>query len=320
MTASSLAVNRRLASIATSRASSITQRRKKIDLAIDLTVGLVVPALIMAASYVVQTNRYAVYEGFGCELPYDNSMVAIFCILIWPIVIGVVSAGYGSEWKWCLNRTALTLRLVVAVAFFLSRRLQFKSLLRSSQSGLDTSQYVRLVSLASLDLCIGLPISIYYVATSARTGGPWTGLDAVHRRWHTIPLLSAAQYMQFPNLAISTMIGRWICPLLGLLFFVFFGVSMDAITEYNTWIQSARRKWGWQGPTPPDKQLVTKSIEADLSRSARMPKLGSVIATPAGDSWRNDRTAEENRQEYITAGNDANKGMVVSVSVEKEIV
>lgn len=57
LTAASLCINRRLASIAMSRAVSATRNKKRIDLAIDLSLGLGLPLILMGLSYIVQMHR-----------------------------------------------------------------------------------------------------------------------------------------------------------------------------------------------------------------------------------------------------------------------
>jgi pheromone a factor receptor len=76
----------------------MTQRRKRIDMTIDLALGLGLPVVIMALSYVVQPHRYDIFEGFGCEYPVWSGVLAIFLVHWWTVLLGVISAGFGSEW------------------------------------------------------------------------------------------------------------------------------------------------------------------------------------------------------------------------------
>lgn len=130
------------------------------------------------------------------------------------------------------------------MAFFLSRRLQFSTLLKSSQSGLDTNQYIRLVSLASLDLFISLPLNIFFLAVAAPLAAarPWPGFEDVHYNWHRVDLFGAATLEQYPSSIIIRMLTRWICPTFAIVFFLFFGVSRDAIAEYGRYYQWVIRR------------------------------------------------------------------------------
>lgn len=97
LTAASLCINRRLASIAMSRAVSSTHNKKRLNLAIDLSLGVGLPVILMALSYIVQPHRYDIFEGFGCEGAVYLSTPAIFIIYLMPIVLGIISAVYGGE-------------------------------------------------------------------------------------------------------------------------------------------------------------------------------------------------------------------------------
>jgi pheromone a factor receptor len=139
------------------------------------------------------------------------------------------------------------------VISFLSRRLQFNTLLRQSQSGLDTSQYIRLVCLGSLDLLVGLPLNIYFLVNQTRSLLPWLGWDEVHYGWHQILHISGAVMMRNDEIIVHRMLTKYTCPLLALIFFVFFGVSDDAISEYSRYLNTVRRALGVRENKAADK-------------------------------------------------------------------
>jgi pheromone a factor receptor len=106
ITAASLCVTRRLASIAGARSRIISQRRKRIDLAVDLCLGLGLPILVMIGSYVVQPHRYDIDEAFGCASSVWMSVPAICLLYLWPVVLSAASSVYGGASQILLSHTA----------------------------------------------------------------------------------------------------------------------------------------------------------------------------------------------------------------------
>lgn len=93
----SLCINRRLALISLSKSPSMSRQAARMNLIIELCLGLGLPAAIMAASYVVQPHRFDIAEGLGCfSQPYPV-LAAVFLVLLWPVLLSFVSSGYGGE-------------------------------------------------------------------------------------------------------------------------------------------------------------------------------------------------------------------------------
>lgn len=62
-----------------------------------MACGLGIPAIVMALSYVVQPNRFNIFEGYGCEFNGYPSVASILLLFIWPLVLSSVSAVYGGK-------------------------------------------------------------------------------------------------------------------------------------------------------------------------------------------------------------------------------
>lgn len=120
---------------------------------------------------------------------------------------------------------------VIAIRFFLSQRLQFNSLLRSSQSGLNRGQYLRLVALAGSDFLLGLPLSLYFLVRATQGIQPFDW-DDVHYGWGYVLTAQAGDVYYNPRMATDVVIPRWLMTVVAYLFFLFFGVSEDIIGEY----------------------------------------------------------------------------------------
>jgi pheromone a factor receptor len=243
LSACSLSINRRLASIASSRTVTVDQRKRKLSLFFDLALCVGVPILVMALSYIVQPHRFNVLEGFGCQTPVWPSIPALLIIYLWPCLLSVASVVYGGKFTRVHIMVVLTTGSVVATRFFLSRRLQLNTLLRSSNSGLDTGHYFRLMLMASADLILGFPLTILFLVTMARSLSPWTSFSDIHYGWSFVEQVSAAEFARFwetPSMFALYVATTWLCPMLSLIFFLFFGITPDAIGEYMRWIENIR--------------------------------------------------------------------------------
>ena len=95
--AASLSINRRLAAIARSTSVSLTQRQRRISLAIDLTCGIAVPIILMAMSYIVQAHRFDLIEGMGPVSPNWPCIAEIFILYVPTLILLTVSVIYGCK-------------------------------------------------------------------------------------------------------------------------------------------------------------------------------------------------------------------------------
>lgn len=115
----------------------------------------------------------------------------------------------------------------------MQRRAQFKEVLSSSQSGLTTGRYLRLMGLALCEMIGSATLSIYVVAGAIRNRSlqPWVDWAFVHASFGRIgqfPLIL------LPPHYVQTLIGAWwITPIGSVCFFAFFGFGEEAIAEYK---------------------------------------------------------------------------------------
>jgi pheromone a factor receptor len=104
----SLCVTRRLAAIASSQSINVSQRRKNINLWIDLGCGIGLPAFVMGTSYIVQARRFVIWEGYGCEFASTSVIPSFFIMLLWPLLLSAISAIYGGTCHSLLEVLSLT--------------------------------------------------------------------------------------------------------------------------------------------------------------------------------------------------------------------
>jgi hypothetical protein len=50
-----------------------------------------------ASEYIVAGNRFNIIEDFGCITATCNTPLAYVLVYSWPVVIGLISAGYGCK-------------------------------------------------------------------------------------------------------------------------------------------------------------------------------------------------------------------------------
>lgn len=205
----------------------------------------------MALSYIPQAQRFIIVEGLGCAIALLNSYPAIFLVYIWPVVLGTISIVYGCKYATKGERRRADSFSVIAIKYFLARRLQFQTLLKSSQSGLNSGQYFRLMAMASADLIIGMPLNIAILITKAQHVDAWPGISRVYENWGYVREVSADAvdiYYNDPAGTTLSVLSGWFAPLLAFLFFIFFGVTQDAVREYSRWYPALMRRFGFAEP------------------------------------------------------------------------
>lgn len=97
ISATSLCITRRLVMIASSTAVTITQRQKRIALAVDLFLAIGMPVLVMALHYIVQAHRFDIIEGYGCQPVTWPGVPALFAVTWWSPLLTIIAAGYGGK-------------------------------------------------------------------------------------------------------------------------------------------------------------------------------------------------------------------------------
>lgn len=89
---------RRLAIIASKQTAFKDQREKTRVFAIEITIGIVIPLLEILFHFIVQGHRMDEFQDFGCMAPIYPTVATIFLVMLYPIIITVISAVYGSEY------------------------------------------------------------------------------------------------------------------------------------------------------------------------------------------------------------------------------
>lgn len=93
--------------IASSTAVTITQRQKRIALAVDLFLGIGMPVLVMALHYIVQAHRFDIIEGYGCQPVTWPGVPALFAVTWWSPLLTIIAAGYGGKQRSSISNVGL---------------------------------------------------------------------------------------------------------------------------------------------------------------------------------------------------------------------
>jgi pheromone a factor receptor len=97
LSAACLCINRRLAIIASYKRVDNTASSKRIAFWTDIAIVTLPSVMVMVVSYLVQSNRYNILEGFGCLSNTWWELYAILGLMVPPIVLGLVSFAYGGQ-------------------------------------------------------------------------------------------------------------------------------------------------------------------------------------------------------------------------------
>ncbi|KAF8905142.1 fungal pheromone STE3G-protein-coupled receptor [Mucidula mucida] len=228
--ACSLCINRRLYHIATSTTVNKTTTDRRREISIDLSLCLGVPILSMIADYIVQGNRFDIYEDYGCNPVIYDTWVALVIYNLPAIVIGLISAIY------CL----------LSIRAFKHRRAQFNSLLSAHSTHLDSRRYFRLMAIAGVDVAFTVPTASLVLYLNAQPGllSPWLGWEDTHFGFEQVNVFPAVLWRQSGVAATALELTRWFMPFTAVVFFAVFGLTQDARRRYMKLFGVVKTKLG----------------------------------------------------------------------------
>lgn len=95
--ASAAALLRKLERIASTRQVNVTARDQKMDRAIDIVLGGVLPVIFMVTHVVVQGHRFDIIEEVGCVPTIYVSWASLFLWSLPPICFALVALVFAGE-------------------------------------------------------------------------------------------------------------------------------------------------------------------------------------------------------------------------------
>lgn len=241
----------------------------------DAIICWVIPMVYMALHYVVQGHRFDIVENFGCRPTVYVSIPAVFLIWIPPITAALATFGFAA----------------VAVRHFFRRRVMFAKHLQNSNSGLTTSRYFRLMSMAVIQMFWSLIITSFNVWFSCQNGlRPWISWDNVHTGF--------SQIAYFPTVLIPTStltwtyILWWALPASAGIFFAFFSFGHDAVNEYRECFSWVRR--AILCGSPGEQSGDSRKLSLARAPSSRLPPATpQKFPTESQSDWRSFKSSSE---------------------------
>ncbi|KAH7912936.1 pheromone A receptor-domain-containing protein [Hygrophoropsis aurantiaca] len=235
--ASSLCIIRRLYRIALMQSVDQTKRERRWDVIIDLSIGIGFPIVIMALEYIVQGHRFDIYEEIGCYPATYNTPPSYPLVLMWPVVIGLISAVYAG----------LTFR----VAF--KRKTRLQEILRTN-SQISTSRYWRLMVLSGIEIMCTVPLGLYAIVlnSAGHQVQPWLGWADVHYDFSRVGQIPSVIWKGNLHAIVGLETTRWLYVLCAFTFFGFFGLAEEARTGYRRAVYSAAQRLGCLKRAPAD--------------------------------------------------------------------
>ncbi|KAH7904575.1 pheromone A receptor-domain-containing protein [Hygrophoropsis aurantiaca] len=233
--AASLCINRRLYKIATVSSVTTSRAQKKRAVIVDLAIGLGIPIVQMVLQFIVEGHRFNIFEEIGCY-PYTyNTTLAYPLSIVWPVVIGLISAIY------CI----LTLRA------FMQRRAQFSEFV-SATTSLTINRYFRLMALATVELLFTTPICAYgiYLNVVSSPVQPWKGFADAHYDYSRVGQYPSIIWRMSYASVVSTELTRWSLLFCALVFFGFFGFAAEARKNYYKGHCAIINLFGVSPPSP----------------------------------------------------------------------
>ncbi|KAG8218927.1 pheromone A receptor-domain-containing protein [Butyriboletus roseoflavus] len=235
--ASSLCIIRRLYYMTKLQTISIGKAERRREIAVDVSIGIVFPCVVIALEYIVQPHRFVIYEQIGCYPFTANILATYFLVLMWPLVIGLISIIYA----------ALTFRR----AF-----LQKEQLKKMHHAGFSISagRYYRLMALCSMEIIFTVPMNLYLIIVNAIVShpGPYVSWAWMHADISQIYQYPIVIWQSVPELALPLEISRWLLILCAFVIFAFFGWAQEARSFYCQAFWSVNRRLGrYSKPSSP---------------------------------------------------------------------
>lgn len=228
--------------------ASPTQRYIRIGL--EGILCILLPLLVMATHYVVQSFRYGIAPLSGCIPIYDNSWMSVILQFVWPPLV-------------CLLGTVYCILCIIRLVKQRARTLK----VLPDVPAAVRMRYLRLFGLACTSLVFYFPLSMYAFCRNflfVRHPFAW---DKIHPPQWTDRVVWARES---PNIIEFD---RWVQIALGFVGFGFFGLGQDAITMYKMWLLRIRIAMGW----PQKERGHPEAGNMSLQGGTRTVRAGEIV-------------------------------------------
>ncbi|KAG6815391.1 hypothetical protein H0H93_009955, partial [Arthromyces matolae] len=143
---------------------------------------------------------------------------------------------------------------------FARRRLEFGQFMASNKS-LTISRYFRLMALATTEIMLTTPLSIFsiWLNATATDISPWRGWADAHYDYSRVDLIPAIIWRAGPPSEVIGMeLSRWLLPSCAIVFFGFFGFADEGKRNYQVAFWAVMKNFGVQKkPSSSAGKIVT---------------------------------------------------------------
>ncbi|CAE6424206.1 unnamed protein product [Rhizoctonia solani] len=274
---STLCVCRYLAQVSSPHHKIANASDKRRRMWFEIFMCAVLPLIAMALHYVVQGHRFDILEDFGCNPTFYSSIASLFLVQLPPLFLSLGTLIYAA----------------IALRWFVHRRAQFQAVLQSSNSGLTTGRYLRLIALSFTEMLFATATTLFVVIITIQDNGlrPWVSWDFVHSDWHRVDQFAkvlAPQYFWDRYL-----ITWYLVPVTSVIFFAFFGFGQEATAEYTSYYNFVKTKIFRIKPKP--QPVLPVSARGGINT------INSTLSTPAVIKLHTETTVSRSSEKWDDA-------------------
>ncbi|KAL5525152.1 STE3_2 [Sanghuangporus sanghuang] len=292
--ASSLTITRRLYKISRVQTVMSSQKERRKELAVDLSICVGLPVFVMILYYFVQGHRFNILEQIGCFPVTVNTPPAYAFVWMWPLLLGTISMVY----------------CIFTIIAFLKRRREMSQFLNSS-SQITFSRYFRLMVLAMMDTSFTIPLAslVIWLNTTQSEISPWKGLADVHWGFSRVEQIPAVLWRMERWNVVSLHLDRSLIIFCAVEFFVFFGFAEENRKNYARVYWTIMKRFGYY-PKP-------KGSTFSNSSALRTPNL-PVMSNQGGLKVLVNTDAKvEKRESFMSSIGDLSSSISVSTTYDE---
>ena len=131
---------------------------------------------------------------------------------------------------------------VLVLRWFILRRRQFSAILHSSGAGMSQRRYFRLMALASVEIILSFPASLYvFISNATQKLQPFVDWKTVHEGFGFINHYSIEDVPA--RFAIPMQVGRWTGVGAAFVFLCFFTPSQDVSESSTCLVLNTHQLW-----------------------------------------------------------------------------
>ncbi|CAG8683990.1 10628_t:CDS:2 [Cetraspora pellucida] len=149
----------------------LTERVRKRQAVRILLITILVPAIFVGLYFIIQTNKYGIKPILGCFSPAHSDILFFLLDGIWPVIISLIGCYYAA-------RTSYSI---------IKKRLEIKSLLTYTESGLSTNKFYRLVLFCVTFLLFSFPASLITFFSNVAMADGKIEFNLFDRKFNTVP-------------------------------------------------------------------------------------------------------------------------------------